>query len=127
MDTSLKLYFVDSASGTVMNFPKNKKQAELLDFTVSKTRMGIAPTIGGSLEYEICLDAEWEAYCHFDDVFVVFNNERYYLKATPASSKSNDKLFYKHELHFVSERIVLENVYMIDDSTMVSKVHCLYQ
>ena len=114
MDTSLKLYFEDS-QGTVYNFPYAMQQAELFDFTVNKTRMGSAPTITASLEYPSCLDREWEQWCHFDDIFVVFNNERYYLKATPASSKTNDKLFFKHDLTFVSERAVLETVYMIDD------------
>lgn len=114
MDTSLKLYFEDS-QGTVYNFPYAMQQAELFDFTVNKTRMGSAPTITATLEYPSCLDREWEQWCHFDDIFVIFNNERYYLKATPASSKSNDKLFYKHELTFINERAVLETVYMIDD------------
>lgn len=114
MDTSLKLYF-ENSQGTVYNFPYAMQQAELFDFTVNKTRMGSAPTITASLEYPSCLDREWEQWCHFDDIFVVFNNERYYLKATPASSKTNDKLFFKHDLTFVSERAVLETVYMIDD------------
>lgn len=114
MDISLKLYYV-AGDGTTKTFPENKEQAELFDFTVNKTRMGSAPTITASLEYPVCLDDEWDAFCHFDDVFVVFNGERYYLKATPSSSKLNDKLFYKHELNFVSERAVLETVYMIDD------------
>lgn len=118
MDTTLKLYQFDGQED--VPFPYNGggyigEQAELLDFTVNKTRMGAAPTITGTLEYPVCLDSVWEAIGHFDDVFVVFNGEKYYLKATPASSKSNDKLFYKHELTFVSERAVLETVYMIDD------------
>lgn len=115
MDTSLKLYYVAN-DGTTRNFPEgNYEQAEIHDFTVNKTRMGNAPTITATLEYPYCLDGEWGRVCHFDDVYVVFNNERYYLKATPSSSKLNDKLFYKHELNFVSERAVLETVYMIDD------------
>ena len=114
MDTTLKLYFFDGQEE--YGFPWGGKQAEMLDFTVNKTRMGSAPTITGSLEYPTCLDDEWERYSHFDDVFVVFNNEKYYLKATPTSSKSNDKKFFKHELTFVSERSVLETVYMIDDN-----------
>ncbi|MBQ3990646.1 MAG: hypothetical protein II630_07360, partial [Bacteroidales bacterium] len=116
MDTSLKLYYVAN-DGTDRAFPEgNYEQAELHDFTVNKTRMGNAPTITATLEYPYCLDDEWGRVCHFDDVYVVFNNERYYLKATPPSSKSNDKLFYKHNnLTFVSERSVLETTYMIDD------------
>lgn len=114
MDTTLKLYFFDGQED--FGFPWGGRQAELLDFTVNKTRMGAAPTITGSLEYPTCLDDEWERFCHFDDVYVVFNGEKYYLKATPTSSKSNDKKFYKHELTFVSERSVLETVYMIDDN-----------
>lgn len=114
MDTTLKLYFFDGQED--FGFPWGGRQAELLDFTVNKTRMGAAPTITGSLEYPTCLDDEWERFCHFDDVYVVFNGEKYYLKATPTSSKSNDRRFYKHELTFVSERSVLETVYMIDDN-----------
>lgn len=114
MDTSLKLYYFDGQED--MAFPYNMEQAELHDFTVNKTRMGSAPTITGTLEYPVCLDSEWEHWCHFDDVFVEFNGEKYFLKATPASSKTNDKLFYKHELSFVSERSVLETVYMLDDN-----------
>ena len=119
MDTTLKLYQFDGQDN--IPFPYNGggyigEQAELLDFTVNKTRMGAAPTITGTLEYPVCLDSVWEANGHFDDVFVVFNGEKYYLKATPTSSKSNDKRFYKHELTFVSERSVLETVYMIDDN-----------
>lgn len=115
MDTSLKLYYFDGQNDMI-SFPYGIEQAELHDFTVSKTRMGSAPTITGTLEYPSCLDSEWEAHCHFDDIFVIFNNERYYLKATPSSSKSNDKSFYKHDLTFVSESSVLETVYMIDDN-----------
>lgn len=116
MDTSLKLYYVAS-DGTTRTFPEgNYEQAELHDFTVNKTRMGTAPTITATLEYPVCLDDEWEANCHFDDVYVVFNNERYYLKAKPSSSKDNTKLFYKHELTLVHERSVLETTYMVDDN-----------
>lgn len=114
MDATLKLWFNDGHGD--YGFPYNMEQAELGDFAVSATRMGNAPTITATLEYPTCLDDEWERYCHFDDVFVVFKNERYYLKAIPTSSKSNDKLFYKHELGFVAERSVLETVYMIDDN-----------
>lgn len=113
MDTSLKLYYFDGQEDMI--FPRGMAQAELHDFTVNKTRMGSAPTITATLEYPSCLDREWERWCHFDDIFVVFNNERYYLKATPPSSKGSDKLFYKHDLTFVSERSVLETTYMIDD------------
>lgn len=113
MDTSLKLYFFDGQQD--MAFPYGMEQAELHDFTVNKTRMGSAPTITATLEYPVCLDDEWAKWCQVDDVYVVFNGERYYLKATPASSKDNTKATYKHELSFVSERSVLETTYMIDD------------
>lgn len=114
MDTVLKLYFFDGQED--MAFPYGMEQAELHDFTVSRTRMGTAPTISATLEYPTCLDDEWASHCHFDDIFVTFNGEKFYLKSTPTSSKTNDKLFYKHELQFVSERVVLETVYMLDDN-----------
>lgn len=114
MDKTLKLWFFDGQQD--MPFPWGSQQAELLEFSVNASRMGAAPTISGTLEYPTCLDGVWAQYCNFDDVFVEFKGEKYYLKTTPSSSKSNDKTFYKHEnLNFVSERIVLENVYVIDD------------
>ena len=113
MDTTLKLYFNDGSDD--IGFPYNMQQAELLDFTVNKTRMSVASTITATLSYPICLDDEWDANCRYDEIFVTFNGEKYYLKATPSSSKSNDSPFYKHELTFVSERAVLETTYMIDD------------
>lgn len=113
MDKSLKLYYYDGDRD--LPFPHGMAQAEVFDFTVSKTRMGTAPTISASLSYPVCLDEEWNNVCSFDDVCVFFNGERYFLKSTPSSSKSNDNSFYKHELNFLCERAVLENVYVIDD------------
>ena len=114
MDTSLKLYYLNSSNQAVAFPSGGASQAELLDFTLNKTRMGSAPTITGSLEYRTCLDSEWNNGHKFDDVFVEFNGEKFFLKATPSSSKSNEKDVYKHDLNFVSERIVLEHVLVVD-------------
>lgn len=114
MDTSLKLYYLNNSNQAVAFPSGGASQAELLDFTLNKTRMGNAPTITGSLEYRTCLDSEWNNGHKFDDVFVEFNGEKFFLKATPSSSKSNEKDVYKHDLNFVSERIVLEHVLVVD-------------
>lgn len=114
MDKSLKLYYNDGNSD--LPFPSGMKQAEIFDFNVSISRMGNAPTISAKLDYPICLDDEWNALCPFDEIFAEFRGERYYLKNTPSSEKSNDKAFYTHNLNFVCERQILEKVYMIDDN-----------
>lgn len=114
MDKTLKLYFFDGQDNVA--FPRDMRQAELYDFSVSIARMGNAPTISAKLDYQTCLDEEWNRWCAFDDVFVTFRGEKYFLKNTPSSEKSNDKAFYTHNLQFVCERAVLESVYVIDDN-----------
>lgn len=83
------------------------------EFTYSAKRMSTAPNITCTFKYPICLDEQWD-----DTVFVVFNNEKFFINKTPTSSYSNTEALYKHEVTFVSERVVLENVYFFD---------CVYQ
>lgn len=103
MEKALKLYNSKGA------FPSDGDQIEILGFNYDAKRMGGAPIITGTVMYGSCLDSVWT-----DDVYVEFKGEKYYLKQTPTSSKSNSDARYKHECEFVSERIKLDNVYFID-------------
>lgn len=108
METYLKIYTYNGESGK-KPFPNAEKQIEIYDFTYDAKRMGGAPTISATVMYDTCLDNNWN-----DNVFVEFNGEKYFLKNTPTSSKSNTDARFKHELNFVSERVILDNVYFYD-------------
>lgn len=103
------LYLKKNSGGKEIDFLVNGDKIELYDFTYDAKRMGGAPTITATVMYEHCLDKELS-----QDVFVEFNGEKYYLKNTPTSSKSNTDSRYKHELNFISERVILDNVYFYD-------------
>lgn len=82
---------------------------EIQTYTYESTRMGM-PKLKATLKYEECLDDMWTS-----KEYVTFNGERYYIRHTPSSSKSNDDERYVHELEFRSERDeLLGNVYFYD-------------
>lgn len=114
MEKELKLYKL--VNGQKVLFPSEDKPLFLDTFTYTTQRMGGTPSITASDKYERCLDEEW------DGVFTEFNGERYFIKTTPNSSKSNDDARYEHSITFYSERFVLDNTYFIDavqgDSTI---------
>lgn len=100
-------------------FPYLGRPLEIFNFTYDATRMGTAPTISaqGVMWFadkdengnDVTLEGLWSQECH-----VSFNGENYYLKLIPTSTKSNEDARYKYDLDFVSERIVLETVYLYD-------------
>lgn len=103
-------------------FPYLGKPLEIFDFTYDATRMGQAPTISAqnvmwfaekdASGNDVTLEAKWIEFgqqCH-----VTFNGENYYLKQIPTSSKSNEDARYKYDIDFISERAVLETVYLYD-------------
>lgn len=102
---SLQLYFTDK-DGAQKNFLGDVK---LTSFTYNAKRMGGAPTIEGTINYPECLDDKWDA-----SPYVIYNSEKFILLTKPSSSKSNDSICYKHDVTFVAQRIVLENVYFLD-------------
>ena len=109
MEKLLQLYkFVDGVNDTP--FPNATQQATLYEFRYDAKRMGNVPTISGTIMHPLCLDNLWGN----DLVYVVYNKERYFLKQTPTSAYSNEDTKYKHECDFVSERIVLNDVYFYD-------------
>lgn len=103
-------------------FPYLGKPLEIFDFTYDATRMGSAPTITaqGVMWYadkdennnDVTLEDLWLA--RNNDCHVSFNGENFYLKQVPTCSKDNEDARYKYDIDFVSERIVLENVYLYD-------------
>lgn len=104
MEKVLKIY--ELVNDVVTPFPNSTLQAELYSFQYDCKRMGNAPTIMGTIMYPLCLDNLWN-----DKVFVQFNDEKYFIDLTPSSSYSNTDTRYKHDITFVSERRVLEDVY----------------
>lgn len=101
-------------NGTSVPFPQSHiagqelVQAAINTYTFTAGRMG-STNIQATLMYPICLDNYWT-----QREYIEFKGERYFIFSTPTSSKSNDDLRYKHELNFVSERIILDNTYFFD-------------
>lgn len=89
--------------------------AELLSFTYNAKRMGGAPTISATLH-------SFDELNLTTDDYVEFNGEKYYIKHTPTSSKSNTDARYKYDLEFVSERIMLDDIYFYDTTHSTSEV-----
>ena len=105
---SLYIYKLDE-QGNKVKFPNSDMPAKLGEYTYSSQRMAGTPTLSATLNYPSCLDDFWSG-----EEFVEFRGEKYYVDQIPTSSKDNKSVMYKHELQFVSERIVLENVYFMD-------------
>lgn len=105
---SLYIYKLDE-QGNKVKFPNSDMPAKLGEYTYSAQRMAGTPTLTATLNYPSCLDDFWTG-----EEFVEFRGEKYYVDQVPTSSKDNKSIMYKHELQFVSERIVLENVYFMD-------------
>ena len=111
MDKILRLKtYVDGGIGDTP-FPNSEDQVEIGSFRYDAKRMGGAPTITATVMHSSCLDDEWT-----DKVYGEFNGEKFYLKQTPTSSYSSEDARYKHELELVSERVILDNVYLFDAS-----------
>lgn len=98
-----------TANGFIFNVRHTNEQIEIGSFRYDAKRMGGAPTISFTLMYEDCLDNFWG-----ENVYAVFNGEKYFLKQTPTSSLSNEDARYKHEVELISERVALDNVYFFD-------------
>lgn len=108
MDKLLKLYtYVDGANDTP--FPNESEQIIIGSFQYDANRMGGAPTITATVKHRLCLDDLWT-----DKVYATFKGEKYFVKNTPSSSKSNDDARYEHSVELLSEREILNHVYFID-------------
>lgn len=109
MEKTLLLYtYVDGGINDTP-FPNAEDQIEIGAFRYNATRMGAAPTITATVMHPTCLDNVWTS-----KVYAKFNGEKFYLKQTPTSSFDNEDSRYKHSAEFVSERVILDNVYFYD-------------
>lgn len=82
---------------------------EITEYTYTSSRMG-SVSLTATLMYPECLDDEWNGRQYVD-----FRGERYFVSATPSSSKDNEDERYRHELNFIPDRdIKLNNVYFYD-------------
>lgn len=109
---TLKLFTlvkIEDGTEARVPFPNNVEQAEISTYEYSAARMGGAPSITAKISHRFCLDKFWN-----EKQFVEFNGEKYFVRDTPSSSKDNDDSRYEHDVTFLHERFVLENVYMID-------------
>ena len=108
MVSKLDLYILNNDS-SVAPFPSEAEQIVLYDFTFEAQRMGSAPEITATIQATGSLENSLTT-----KVFCEYKGERYFLKNTPSSSKDNTDPRYTFDLTFVSERTILDNVYMID-------------
>lgn len=108
MEKALKLYtYVDGINDAP--FPSLEEQVEINSFTYDAKRMGGAPNITFTVKHRLCLDNIWT-----NEVYALFNHERYYLRQIPTSVFDSTDNRYRHDVTLSSERIVLENVYFFD-------------
>lgn len=82
---------------------------EITEYIYTPARMGM-PTLTATLMWEKCLDDEWTGR-----EYVELRGQRFYIRHTPSSQKSNTDMRYKHSLDFRSEfDEILSNVYFED-------------
>lgn len=108
MITQLDLYILNN-DNSVAPFPSEAEQIVLYDFTFEAQRMGSAPEITATIQANGSLENSLTT-----KVFCEYNGERYFLKNLPSSSKENTDPRYTFDLTFVSERTILDDVYIKD-------------
>lgn len=106
---SLNIYVIDK-DGNKVTFPNVEgMQPAIVDVNLNRERMAGAPTNTSTLMYPVCLDSYWTK-----KEFIEIGSERFYVKQVPTSEKNTEDARYKHEITFVSERDILENVFFFD-------------
>lgn len=95
--------------GTDTYFYDETTPVVVKNYTCSKQRMGVIPNLSATLMFPVCLDSYWTG-----NQYVVFQGEKYYIFATPTSTKDTSDTRYKHDIQFFSERNVLMGVYFFD-------------
>ena len=103
------MYIMRDMDGVKGYFPSSSERAVVGTYSYDAQRMGGTPTITATLMYPRCLDKEWTR-----KEYVEYRGEMFYVRQTPSSSKDYTDQRYKHEITFVSEREILENVYFLD-------------
>ncbi len=106
---SLNIYVIDK-DGNKVTFPNVEgMQPAIVDVNLNRERMAGAPTNTSTLMYPVCLDSYWTK-----KEFIEIGSERFYVKQVPTSEKNTEDTRYKHDITFVSERDILENVFFFD-------------
>jgi hypothetical protein len=110
----LLLYYedIDEDTDDVIEryYPTDTAQIKLVSYQYSADRMGGAPVITASFYNDGCIDSDmWSKR-----VYTKFRRERYYLKNIPSSTKDNTNALTKHDVTFISERFVLDNILFYD-------------
>ena len=108
MEHLIKLYsYIDGVND--IPFPNEEEQVIITSFKANKVRMGGIPTISATVKHRLCLDDLWN-----DNVYGVFDGEKYFTLTTPSSYKDNTDTRYVHTIELMSERNVLNNVMVVD-------------
>lgn len=98
---------VDGVNDSPFHDPDNP--IVITEYTFTSKRMGNV-SLTATLMHDTCLDDEWDG-----TQYVIFNGEKYFISATPSSSKSSDDARYRHDLTFMAERdIKLNSIYFYD-------------
>lgn len=103
------LYFYKKGEAGQDNlFPDDKEPLHVCEYEYKADKMGGKPTITATVKHSLCLDEVW------DGVYVKYNEEEYYVKDVPTSTKDNTDQRYVYNVTFSSSRDILESVYFID-------------
>lgn len=82
---------------------------EITTYSFTRTRMGL-PELSGSVKHKQCLDSLWTG-----KEYVVYDGQKYYIRHTPDSKKTNSDSRYEHSITFNSEASeILPNTYFYD-------------
>ena len=106
---SIKLYVYENETSQTPFCYSNGEQVEVSAFKYTASRMGGVPTITCSIKSMESLDSRWS-----NAIYCLFRGEKFYLRQTPNGTKSNSEYGYSYSLEFVSERELLDNVYVFD-------------
>ncbi|MGM9970087.1 MAG: hypothetical protein ACI35S_06805 [Anaeroplasma sp.] len=111
MAQDLKIYeYVDGTNDLPFPNQQGDEQVSLTTYSYEAQRMSPTSKISATFSYYRCLDKDWEN----KDIYVIYNEEKYFVRTIPSSKKNNKSLMYEHEVVFYSERFILENVYLYD-------------
>ena len=108
--SSMPLLLYHEVGGIETEYPTDTAQIRLVSYQYTAERMGGAPNITASFFHTASIENEmWN-----NRVYTYFRREKYYLKNIPSITKDNTNVLTKHDVTFVSERFVLDNILFYD-------------
>lgn len=89
---------------------------ELLTYTYNAKRMGGAPTLSSTFRSFKVIDINNKCWAKFADANGIepVDGEVFYVKQVPSTTKDNTDARYKYDIEFITERFVLDNIYVYD-------------